>query len=505
MTHNGLLHDGLAYGARRDPDKVFGSVDGDVVRYGELARWSDGVAAHLQDRGVQAGDTVALAGGNSLAWMAAAFAILKCGGIIVPVNDRYVADEVDYLIGFTEPRVVMADDARRAIVAQTRCDVPVIALEALETFRDGPPLGWREVRTSSDAVAMVIFTSGSTARPKGAMMTHGNYLAKFLEMMLLDTRLGPDTRALMPLGLHSSPGLPWGILFTATLGATLYVTKKYRADETLATLRDARVTFFIGAPMIFDQIAKLPDFAAADLSALRFARCGGATLNPATAAAWRAKGVVVRGLYGMTEMGGGSLIASEEEALVAPDSCGRGLTFTRFRIVRPDGGDCAPGEPGDILLRGPGMMAGYWRDPEATAATIIDGWLHTGDVGAVDEDGYFRFVDRSKEIIKSGGFNISPTEIEAVLVEIDGVIEAAVFAVGDDKFGEVPFASLCVSAEIEPGHVIERCRGKLAAFKLPRYVLVDRAPLPRLANQKLDRRTLKALFADPARRPSRID
>lgn len=503
--HNGLLHDGLAYGARRDPDKVFGSVDGDVVRYAELAVWSDGVAAHLQGRGVREGDTVALAGGNSLAWMAAAFAILKCGAIIVPVNDRYVADEVDYLIGFTEPRVVIADEARRAIVADTRCAVPVIALEALEAFRDGAPPEWREVRPSSDAVAMVIFTSGSTARPKGAMMTHGNYLAKFLEMRLLDPRLGPSTRALMPLGLHSSPGLPWGILFTATLGATLYVTKKYRADQTLATLNDAQVTFFIGAPLIFDQIAKLPAFAAADLSALGFARCGGATLNPATAAAWLGKGVIVRGLYGMTEMGGGSLIASEEEALAAPDSCGRGLAFTRVRIIRTDGSECAPGEPGDILLRGPGMMAGYWRDPEATASTIIDGWLHTGDIGAVDAQGYFRFVDRSKEIIKSGGFNISPTEIEAVLAEIDGVIEAAVFAVSDDKFGEVPFASLCVSAEIEPAHVVERCRGKLAAFKLPRYVAIDCMPLPRLSNQKLDRRALKAMFADPARRPAPVE
>jgi fatty-acyl-CoA synthase len=503
--HNGLLQDGLAYGARRHPDKIFGSVDGEVVRYGALATWTDGIAQHLQSLGVVAGDRVALAGGNSLPWMAAAYAILKCGAIIVPVNDRYVADEVEHLLALTEPRVVLADEPRTAIVAETGLPVPVVALERLDDFRDGAAPGWSEVRVTSEAVAMVIFTSGSTARPKGAMMTHGNYLAKFFEMMMLDPRLGPDTRALMPLGLHSSPGLPWGILFTGLLGGSLYVTRKYRAEETLATLANEGIGFFIGAPMIYDQIARLPGFAEADLSALGFARCGGATLNPATHAAWLDKGVAVRALYGMTEMGGGSIIASEEEARIAPDSCGRGLALTRFRMLRGDGSECEPGEPGDIWLRGPGMMAGYWRDPEATAATIVDGWLRTGDVGAVDKQGYFRFVDRSKEIIKSGGFNISPTEIEAVLVDIEGVIEAAVFAVSDEKFGEVPFACLHVEVDITAELVVERCRGKLAGFKLPRYVQIDRAPLPRLANQKIDRRYLKGFYADTAVRPASVN
>ncbi len=505
VIQNGLLHDGLAYGARRNPDKVFGSIDGDIVRYGELARWSDGVAAHLQALGVLPGDTVAIASGNSLEFMAAAFAILKCGAIIVPVNDRYVAAEVDYLIGVTEPRLILADLPRAAVVVETGRDVRLVRLEALEGCRSGAKDGWREERVASDTTAMVIFTSGSTARPKGAMMTHGNYLAKFFEMMLLDTDLGPDTRALMPFGLHSSPGLPWGIIFTAILGGTLYVTRKYRADATLATLAMDRINFFIGAPMIYDQIAQLPDFAGADLSALGFARCGGATLSPTTALQWRDKGVVVRGLYGMTEMGGGSIIASVDEALVAPDSCGRGLAFTRFRIVRADGSDCAPDEPGDILLQGPGMMAGYWRDRQATDATIVDGWLHTGDVGAVNANGYFRFVDRSKEIIKSGGFNISPTEVEAVLGEIAGVVEVAVFAVSDDTFGEVPFACLHASSPIDAATVVEHCRGRLARFKLPRYVALVDNPLPRLANQKIDRRALKAIYATAGNRPMRLD
>lgn len=253
--------------------------------------------------------------------------------------------------------------------------------------------------------------------------------------------------------------------------------------------------------MIFDQIARLDDFAGADLSALGFARCGGATLSVATASAWQARGVVVRALYGMTEVGGGSIIATEEEALAAPDSCGRGLAFTRFRIVRADGTECAPGEPGDVLLSGPGMMLGYWRDPDATAATIRDGWLHTGDIGAVDDAGYFRFVDRSKEIIKSGGFNISPTEIEAVIADHPGVIEVAVFAVPDDKYGEVPCARICAAEAIDQAALLDHCRYRLAGFKLPKYLIVDAAPLPRLSNQKVDRRAIKAMYAAAENRP----
>lgn len=500
MTFNGLMHDGLTYGARRDPDKIFGSVDGETVSYGALARWSDGVAQHLMSLGVVEGDRVAVAGANSLEWMAAAFGVLKCGAVIVPVNDRYVADEVAYLVDFTEPRVIVADGPRAAILRDIGVAQPVVDMDMLAEFREGAKPDWVETRVSSDDVAMIIFTSGSTARPKGAMMAHGNYLAKFFEVTLLDKRLGPDTRALMPLGLHSSPGLPWGILFTATLGGTLFVTRKYRAEETLATLADKRITFFIGAPMIFDQIARLDDFAASDLSALSFARCGGATLSSATASAWRDKGVVVRALYGMTEVGGGSIIATEEEAIVAPDSCGRGLAFTRFRIVRPDGSDCAPSEPGDVLLSGPGMMRGYWRDPDATAATMRDGWLYTGDIGSVDDAGYFRFVDRSKEIIKSGGFNISPTEIEAVIADHVGVIEVAVFAVPDEKYGEVPCALICATGPIDEAALLDHCRDRLAGFKLPRHLIVDAKPLPRLSNQKLDRRTMKAVYAKPENR-----
>ena len=506
MPTNGLLHDGLAYWARRTPDSPAAIFVGrGALTYGELARWSDGVAEHLHAEGIVPGDNVAIAGTNCLEWVAAAFGVLKAGGTIAPFNDRLLGEELAYLADYSEAKLIIADAHRSALLESAGVATPRLALESLGEWRCGPSRPLTEVRVDSATAAMIIFTSGSTARPKGAMMGHGNYLAKFMEMRLLAPELGPQTRSLMPFGLHSSPGLPWGILFTTTLGGTLYFVDRYDATSTLSILVDQRITFFIGVPMVYEQVSRLPGFAGADLSALTFARIGGATPLPETLERWREAGVVVRQLYGMTEVGGGSIIASSEEARAKPASCGRGLAFSRFKILRDDGSPCGPDEPGHVVLQGPGMMSGYWRQPEASTEALADGWMHTGDIGRVDEDGYFYFVDRSKEMIKAGGYNVSPSEIEAVLACHDAVVEAAVFGVTDPKVGETAFACVYASGEVDAQELLDFCAGRLARFKLPRYIVLLDEPLPRLANEKIDRRRLKAAFADPSAYPARLE
>lgn len=502
---NGLLHDGVTYWARRTPDKLAAVMDDEAgITYAELDRWSDGIAVDLQGRGVVPGDRVSIAAANRIDWVPAAIGILKTGAIIAPFNDRLLADELAYLASYSSPRVIIADGPRAELLRRRGVAAEIVLLDDLAACRSGAPTGWSPVRVDSTATAMIIFTSGSTARPKGAMMPHGSYLAKYMEMRLLDERLGSATRALMPFGLHASPGTPWGILFSSTLGGTLHFMGRYSAERALSTLAGQRISFFIGVPMIYEQIGRLPGFDAADLSALTFARVGGAKSTPQMLDAWYRKGIAVRQLYGMTEVGGGSIIASEEEARARPGSCGRGLAYSRFRIVRDDGRDCAPDEPGLVLLQGPGMMSGYWEDLAATEAALRDGWMHTGDIGVIDDEGYFTFVDRSKEMIKSGGFNVSPSEIEAVILDLPGVREAAVFAVPDDRFAEAPCA--CVHAEdgVTPEQIFDHCRQRLAGFKLPRYIIPLDGPLPRLANEKVDRRRLKADYADASRLPEKL-
>lgn len=505
MPSNGLLHDGLAYWARRTPDAVAATLDGrETITYSELSLWSDGIARHLQAKGARAGANVAIAAANSLAWVASAFAILKVGATISPFNDRLVAEELRYLAENSEACLIIADEERRHLFADAKVETPLVDMESLEDCRDGASSGWRPVRTDSDSVAMIIFTSGSTDRPKGAMMTHGNYLAKFLEMRLLDDRLGSATRSLMPFGLHSSPGLPWGIFFTTTLGGTLYFTSRYKAENILDLLATEAIDFFIGVPMIFEQVANLSGFAAAELSHLTFARIGGATPTPEIIRRWREKGVTLRQLYGMTEVGGGCLIANEKEAFERPDSCGRGLAFSRFKIVREDGSECGPNEPGNILLQGPGLMSGYWKKPEETAAALKDGWMHTGDIGLYDEDGYFKFLDRSKEMIKSGGFNVSPSEIECTIRKHPAIVEVAVFGIEDPDYAESIFAFASCDSELTQQELFDFCVEHMAGYKLPRFIEISRDRLPRLANEKVDRRILKQRFKNAARERVRL-
>lgn len=504
MSGFGLMHDGLSYWARRFPDKPAFAFGDQTITYAELAKWSGGVAQHLQSCGVVPGDRVAIAASNSLDWVAAAFGIALAGAIIVPFNDRLVGEELAYLATDSDPKIIIADDDRRDRMVAAGVPHGMLSIDMLGECRGGPDEDWREVRPEAEDVAMIIFTSGSTSRPKGAMMTHGSYLLKFLEMRLLDDRLGTDTRALMPFGLHSSPGLPWGIMFTTILGGTLHFLEKYNAEAAFETLRDKQITFFIGVPMIYDQIASQPDFGEADLSALTFARIGGATPSAGIIEKWREKGIALRQLYGMSEVGGGALIATEQEAHDRPECCGRGLAFSRVRILRDDGSDCAVGEQGHVLLRGPGLMKGYWNKPEETKAALREGWMHTGDIGVVDEDGYFRFVDRSKEMIKSGGFNVSPAEIESVIARHDKVHEVAVFGVSDDVYAEAIFACVQADASLGRQDLFDWCCERMAGYKLPRFIEITDQPLPRLANEKIDRRRLKELYADAAQSRERL-
>jgi fatty-acyl-CoA synthase len=187
-----------------------------------------------------------------------------------------------------------------------------------------------------------------------------------------------------------------------------------------------------------------------------------------------------------------------------PEKCGRGGIFTELAIVDANGKRVPPGTPGEILIRGPGTMIGYWNNPEATVATIKDGWLHTGDLGVLDEDGMLTFVDRLKDIIISGGLNISAAEIERCLCEFAGVEEAAVIAASDAKFGETPLAIVYGTQSINGKKLIEHCNARLADYKVPRYLVIALEPLPRLATQKISKPALREKYKDAANRLERV-
>lgn len=499
------LHDGLEHWRRVTPDKPAVVMDQrHALTYAELGAWSDGVAQRLIGLGVSSGDRVVVVGANALTFVAAVFGVLKAGAIVVPLNDRYTASELKYLIQFSEAAAVIADGPRAAIVGELALPIPLLTYDDLDPLRDGTWQGWTAVERPAEPVAMIVFTSGSTGTPKGVMLGHTEQLGRYMEIMLFSPDLGPGTKAMMPMGIQAAPGTAWGYMFSTVIGGTFYFNSRYSAEQTLATLIDQRIDFFNAVPLIYKEVSRLPRFAEADLSALSFARCGGARLPSEVWSAWNDKGVAVRTLYGMSEIGGNALIATAEQARAKPESCGSGMFFTRFRIVRPDGSDCAANEPGAVLLRGPGVMVGYWRNPEATAEIVQDGWLHTGDIGLRDEDGEFFFVDRAKELVKCGGFNVSPQEIEDLVMQIDGVDEVAVFAVPDERYTEVPLALVFARAPLEKEAIFSFCRGTLANFKLPRYIEFVDEPLPRLARGKIDKQMLKKRYADAPDRLQKV-
>jgi fatty-acyl-CoA synthase len=224
---------------------------------------------------------------------------------------------------------------------------------------------------------------------------------------------------------------------------------------------------------------------------------GGARISRQLLETWMQKGLVLRQMYGQTEAGGNATINSVEDSKQFPEKCGRGMPFTRLATVDKDGNLCPPNVPGEIIIKGPGMMVGYWNDPEATARTLVNGWLFTGDLGAIDEQGLLTMLDRIKDIIISGGMNISAAEVERVVAEFPGVLEVAVIAAKDDRFGETPMAVIYASTGIDVPALVAHCNQHLSDYKMIRYVAVHDEPLPRVAaGTKISKPELRKQYAD---------
>jgi fatty-acyl-CoA synthase len=290
-----------------------------------------------------------------------------------------------------------------------------------------------------------------------------------------------------------------------TLGLTLFLEPEFKAEHALQILVDEKIEIFSAVPTFFERIAAVPGFEATDLSHVRLSSTGGARVSRPLLETYLARGMVLRQLYGLTEGGGSTSTMDRQGAVEAPEKCGCGGPFTKHKIVDSDGTECPPDVTGEILVRGPGVMIEYWNNPKATADVFTaDGWLHTGDLGMVDEHGRITIVDRLKDIIISGGLNISPIDIENVIAEMDGVVEVAVIAATDARFGETPLAIVHACKPIDVAELIAHCNRHLADYKVPRYVAFQADPLPRLATGKISKRELKQTYADAADRMPRV-
>ena len=486
-----------SYWARWRPDGVALRYLGRDVTWSEFDRETASLAGGLIEAGVTAGDRIGIFGHNSVEWCELAIAALKLGAVVVPVNVRLSPPEVRYVVGHAGCRLVAYDaELGPSTYAPIAPDLPGVTTVALDGTGADLPLAdlrrspVRPEPMSPDAPAVLAYTSGTTGHPKGAVLTHGNLVAGIVQRAFSDGWTS-QVRTLLCVPLAYTAGIVSNFLPTYGVGGTFVLERAFDPARVLEILVHEPISAFMGVPVLWEAIAAEPGFAAADLSALTTAITGGASVAETLLRTYQAKGVLIRQAYALTEASGSVCLLPAERALAKPRAAGMPNLHTSLRLVDDAGCDVAAGEVGEILVRGPQVMAGYWNDEAATAATLQGGWLHTGDLGRFDEEGLLEVVDRKKDMLISGGLNVYPVEVDRVVAQFPGVIEAASFGVPDPKWGET-VATVVVGPGVDPDALRVHCREHLADYKVPRHVLLVSEPLPRNTSGKVLRRQLRA-------------
>ncbi|MHB1571950.1 MAG: long-chain-fatty-acid--CoA ligase [Solirubrobacteraceae bacterium] len=472
----------LTESAERDGDRVAVRLDDSALTYSLL----DGASAHfaglLAAHGMGPGDRVGLMLPNVPHFPVCYYGILRAGGIVVPMNVLLKQREVAYYLNDAGARLLFAwhGFAQDALAGAEQAGAECVLVEPGE-FE--PLLGQtaprNEVQPSEDDdTAVLLYTSGTTGQPKGAELTHANLSRNAASAARLFS-IGSDAVTLGALPLFHSFGQTCGMNATIGAGGTLTLLPRFDPGKALEVIQRDRVNVFLGVPTMYAAMLHHPDRERFDVSTLRHCGSGGAAMPVELLRAFDAAfGCKILEGYGLSET---SPVASFNHAdrERKPGSIGTPIEGVEMRIVDDDGHELAQGEIGEIVIRGYNVMKGYWRRPEETAEAIVDGWFHTGDLARVDEDGYFFIVDRKKDMIIRGGYNIYPREVEEVLYEHPAVREAAVIGIPDAELGEEVGAAVALKegCTATPDELREHVRAQLAAYKYPRYVwLVDDLP-----------------------------
>ncbi|MFF3464621.1 long-chain-fatty-acid--CoA ligase [Streptomyces sp. NPDC001984] len=464
------------------PDRAALRLEDVVVSYRSLDQGSARMAGLLNDRGVKPGDRVAIMLPNVPEFALAYFGVLRVGGIVVPMNPLLKSREVAYYLGDSGARLLFAwhafADEARAGAQQTKAESVVVGPGSFdELLTPAPPVEDLADRHEDDT-AVILYTSGTTGQPKGAELTHAN-LTRNCDIVATDLlQLTADDVIFGGLPLFHAFGQTCTLNAAVASGACLTLLPRFDAAKALGILGEHGVTVFAGVPTVFSRLVQKPDRAAYPVSRLRMSLTGGAAMPVQVLDDFQAAFdcVVLEG-YGLSET---SPVASFNtlQAGPRPGSVGTPIRDVEMRVV-DDGTEVPHGETGEIAIRGHNVMKRYWQHPEETAAAIRDGWLYTGDLGRVDEDGYFWIVGRKKDVIIRGGYNVYPREVEDVLYEHPAVADAAVIGLPDSDLGEEVGAAVVLKpgARTTAEELREYVKHQVAAYKYPRKVwIVDALP-----------------------------
>lgn len=479
--------------ARLRPDQPAVIFDDEPITWATYDEQIDRWATALRAAGVQRGDRVGLYMRNRPEFLYVFFAAARIGAIVVPVNHFLSPREVIYTLRHSGSTAVVTDGEFDDIIAQVAPELevrqwistldPPAAVTAAE--RPAPivePIGL-------DDPAVILYTSGTTGLPKGAVTTHGGILFCTLQWVI-QVRHAPGDVHICHFPLAFTGGTMAATMPVVHSGGTMILDHGFDPGRTLAFIERYGISFVAGVPTMWKAMLDHPTFADTDLSSIRLGFIGAAPVPLPLIDAYRARGVPFAQAYALTEGNGLCLSLPTEDIARKLGSCGLDLLYCEGKVVDDAGSECAPGEVGELVLRGPVVFAGYWNDPEETARTLVDGWLHTGDLATRDDEGYFTIVDRKKDLIITGGLNVYPAEVESVLYGVDGVREAAVVGAPHDHWGEEVVAVIA-GKDLTEDAVLTGAREGLAGYKVPkRVIFVDE--LPKTMSGKIQRRRVLA-------------
>jgi long-chain acyl-CoA synthetase len=488
-----------------DQSSSYAELDGAVTKF----------ASGLEKLGVKKGDHIALLLGNSPYFVISLYGAMRIGATIIPINPIYTPDEIGYIVNNGDVKVIIALDQLLPLVEkmhpqfpkvehyilcqtpnseQSNADLSNLSVsQKMKSFTEVLALGdlhFKGPELKDDDVAVILYTSGTTGKPKGAMLTHKNLYSNAKDVSDY-LQMGESDRVITTLPMFHVFCLTVALNAPLMNGATILIDPKFSPKEIFRLAKKYKPTVFAGVPTMYNFLLQYEGGNPEDLKSLRLCISGGAAMPVALLKNFERKfNVVISEGYGLSEASPVTCFNPLDRPR-KPGSIGTSIMNVENKVVNELGEELPPGEVGELIVRGPNVMKGYYKMPEETAATIRDGWLYTGDLAKMDEDGYFYIVDRKKDMILVGGYNVYPREVEEVLYNHPDVVEVAVLGVPDPNLGEA-VKSFVVSKnpELTEEDLLEYCREHLAKYKIPSSVEFLEE-LPKNTTGKILRRALK--------------
>ncbi len=493
------------------------SQSGERLTFKQLNERCNRLANQFQAQGIQKSERVGLLLMNSAEFMESYFALAKIGAVVVPLNWRLVADELEFILKDSGTQRLIFGDEFSEVVAELHSRgkkteikhwlhvAPVTSQTGSEpahfaddyaAFRDAGDADEPALGANGPDMLYIMYTSGTTGLPKGVVHTHDTAIWAVFTIGANAVFHDADRYlAALPM-FHVGALTPLAV--NVYRGVTSIVMRTFDPTQAWELIEKEKITTGLAVPAMLNFMLQVPNYERFDYSQLRWMMTGAAPVPVALTQQFADMDIQVLQVYGLTETCGPACLMDSENAIRKPDSTGKAFFHTQIKIVDEAGQECPAGVAGEVLVKGPHVMVEYWNRPDATSETLVDGWLHTGDVAIMDEEGFVSIQDRIKDMVISGGENVYPAEIEAVLMSHPDIVEAAVIGQESAKWGESPLAIVVSSdAELTPAQVMDFCNGRLAAYKRPKGVEFV-AEIPRNPSGKILKRILREQFPGPA-------